>query len=186
MENMEEKNLEEEVVGNNNGIENKETKVLTVEEELKQQLEQKNKESEENWSKYLRVSADFDNFRKRSRQEKDDLLKYANQSIIEGFLPIIDNFERALASIDQQAPEVKQTLSGVEMIYRQIIQSLEQAGLSKINAEGQEFDPQLHEAVMQEETTDFSDNTIIQDLRTGYILKDKVIRPSMVKVAKNN
>jgi len=137
-------------------------------------------EVEENYNRYLRVQADFDNFRKRSRKEREDLLKYAVQPLAEGLLPAVDNLERALAAaVDSDGESL---LKGVDMIYRQILQIFEQEGIVPIEAEGKPFDPQFHQAVMQEENPDFESGIVTQELQKGYMLKDRVIRPSMVKV----
>lgn len=137
-------------------------------------------EVEENYNRYLRVQADFDNFRKRSRKEREDLLKYAVQPLAEGLLPAVDNLERALAAA--QDAEGESLVKGVDMVYRQILQIFEQEGIVPIEAEGKPFDPQFHQAVMQEENPEFDSGIVIQELQKGYMLKDRVIRPSMVKV----
>ncbi len=139
-------------------------------------------EVEENYNRYLRVQADFDNFRKRTRKEKEDLLKYASQPLIESLLPAVDNLERALAA-GQGSDQAESLLKGVDMVFRQMKQILEQEGLQEIGAEGQPFDPQYHQAVMQEESADHESGVVIQELQKGYVLKDRVIRPSMVKVS---
>ncbi len=139
-------------------------------------------EVEENYNRYLRVQADFDNFRKRTRKEKEELLKYASLPIIESLLPALDNLERALTA-GQNAEHSDSLVKGVEMVFRQIQQVLEQEGLQAIEAEGKPFDPQYHQAVMQEESADHEAGIVIQELQKGYILKDRVVRPSMVKVS---
>ncbi|HJV44603.1 MAG TPA: nucleotide exchange factor GrpE [Bacillota bacterium] len=140
------------------------------------------KELEESHNRYLRVQADFDNFRKRTRKEKEDSMKYASLPVVEALLPAVDNLERALtASYD--ATNLESLLKGVEMVYRQIQQVLEQEGLQVIEAVGKPFDPQIHQAVMQEESADQEAGAILQELQKGYMMKDRVIRPSMVKVS---
>ncbi|WP_134700129.1 nucleotide exchange factor GrpE [Ammoniphilus sp. YIM 78166] len=139
-------------------------------------------EAEENYNRYLRVQADFDNFRKRTRKEKEELLKYASLPVIESLLPALDNLERAL-SAGQNAEHSDSLVKGVEMVLRQIQQVLEQEGLQAIEAEGKPFDPQYHQAVMQEESADHEAGIVIQELQKGYILKDRVVRPAMVKVS---
>lgn len=139
-------------------------------------------EAEENYNRYLRVQADFDNFRKRTRKEREDLLKYASQPLIESLLPAVDNLERALAA-GQGSDDAESLMKGVDMVFRHIKQILEQEGLQAIEAEGKPFDPQYHQAVMQEESADHESGIVIQELQKGYVLKDRVIRPSMVKVS---
>lgn len=147
-------------------------------------FEERQKEIEELNQRILRISADFDNFRKRTRLEKEELAKYANANLVTELLPVIDNFQRAL-DVQEPSSEIKSFLKGFEMIFKQLNEVLKQAGLETIDCVGQAFDPQKHDGVMQVEDDSVEDNTILEDMRTGYIFKDKVIRPSMVKVAKN-
>ena len=130
--------------------------------------------------RYKRLYADFDNFRRRSRQEKEELSNVVAQNLILELLPVLDNFERALSSLSEE--EAAGLGSGVSMIYRQLFGALEKAGLSVVEAEGKEFDPQYHEAVLRVEDADQAEGTIVQELQKGYSVKGKVIRPSMVKV----
>lgn len=139
-------------------------------------------QAEENYHRYLRVQADFDNFRKRTRKEKEDLLKYATQPLLEALLPALDNLERALAA-GSGSSDSESLMKGVDMVFRQMKQILEQEGLQTIEAEGKPFDPHIHQAVMQEESTDHEPGMVIQELQKGYMLKDRVLRPSMVKVS---
>lgn len=137
----------------------------------------KNIEAEE---RYKRLQADFENFRRRTRQEREDLSNFVSQAIILELLPVLDNFERAMASAQTQ--EVAAVLSGVEMIYRQFFSTLEKNGLEAVAAVGCPFDPNQHEAVMRVEDSEQEDGIVIQELQKGYAVKGKVIRPSMVKV----
>lgn len=154
-------------------------KELSV-EELQQQLAAKANEAEDYYNRLLRTQADFDNFRRRSRQEREELLKFASEGLITELLPVLDNFDRAFAAADQTG---KDFVSGVQMIYRQLKEVLAKEGLEEIASVGEEFDPNKHEAIMQVEA-DAAENTIVEEMRKGYSLKGKVIRPSMVKVAK--
>jgi len=146
-------------------------------------VEEMQKEIEEINQRMLRISADFDNFRKRTRLEKEELAKYANAGLITELLPVIDNFQRAL-DVKEPSSEIKNFLTGFEMIFKQLNEVLKRAGLENIDCVGKIFDPQQHDGVMQVEDDSVEENTILEELRTGYIFKDKVIRPSMVKVAK--
>lgn len=152
-------------------------KVLTA-------MAEKNKLVEELNDRYKRLQADFDNFRRRSRQEKDDLSKVVAQNVIFELLPILDNFERAIGSAASQ--DAASLLTGVEMIYRQFVTILEKLDVAPVKAVGEQFDPQKHEAVMRIEDPDQPDGLIVEELQKGYIAKGKVIRPSMVKVVGNN
>ena len=135
---------------------------------------------EEQNERYLRLQADFDNFRRRTRQEKEELSTIVTQNMVLQFLPIMDNFERALTGGKSQDADA--LLSGVEMIYRQFVQVMEKCGLTPIEAVGQLFDPQKHEAVMRVEDSEQPGGTIVEEFQKGYAVGSKVIRPSMVKV----
>ncbi|HWO97957.1 MAG TPA: nucleotide exchange factor GrpE [Bacillus sp. (in: firmicutes)] len=142
--------------------------------ELKAKLEE-----EEN--RYLRLQADFDNFRRRTRLDAEAAQKYRAQSLVTDILPALDNFERAL-KVDTEDEQMKAVLQGMEMVYRQLLEALQKEGLEAIEAVGQVFDPYQHQAVMQVEDSSFESNTVVEEFQKGYKLKDKIIRPSMVKV----
>ncbi len=133
--------------------------------------------------RFLRVAADFENYKRRTALEKDDLLKYSNAKIIGEILPVLDNFQLALKT-SGDSKEVQNIVKGVDMIYRQLLQVLEQAGMTKIEAVGHPFDPNLHEAIMQVDDDSVPEDTVVEELRAGYMLKERVIRPSMVKVSR--
>ncbi|OIJ16682.1 nucleotide exchange factor GrpE [Anaerobacillus alkalilacustris] len=130
----------------------------------------------------LRVQADYDNFRRRTRQEKEAAAKYRSQSLLEELIPAIDNFDRALG-VNAESDEAKSIQQGMEMVYRQLTEALKNEGLEVIEAVGQDFDPHYHQAVMQVESEDYQPNVVVEELQKGYKLKDRVIRPSMVKVS---
>lgn len=130
------------------------------------------------------LQADFDNFRKRTAKEKEDIYTYANTQIVKDLLPILDNFERALGSVVKEDSSVKSFYNGIEMIYNQLITLLGKNDVKEINALNEPFDPELHDGIMQVEDSEFPENTVVEVLQKGYTLKDKVIRPSMVKVSK--
>lgn len=158
---------------------------LEDEEPAATETDRKEQELKEAEERFLRLMADFDNYRKRVQREKEEWFKYASMTLIEKLLPVIDNMERALDNLSQQGEEVQNFFAGVEMIYRQLLDVLQQAGLEAIEDLGTEFNPELHEAMMQvkaEEGQD--DNQVVEVLRKGYCFKDRVLRPSMVKVAK--
>lgn len=156
----------------------------SVPEDMDPEKEALKKEAEEYYQRYLRTQADFDNFRRRARQEREEFAKYASQSLIEGLLPILDNFERAIQSSREQQKDFDALAKGVEMIARQLLQLLEGEGLKEIEALGQPFNPELHQAVMTVEAEEGTESgTVVEVLQKGYMLKERVIRPSMVKVA---
>lgn len=139
------------------------------------------REAEETRQRLLRLQADYDNFRRRTRQEKEEMAKYASQQLVEKLLPVLDNFERALSAA-HSAADLDSFAKGVDMIYRQLSDVLAQEGLEPIKAVGEPFDPELHQAVMRVESEEHGDNIIVEELQRGYRLKEKVLRPSMVKV----
>lgn len=152
--------------------------------QLKAELALKDGLVEEHSDRYKRLQADFENLRRRTRQEKEDLSMVVAQNILLDLLPVVDNFERALGS-SAGAQDAAQVLTGVEMIHRQFIQTLEKCGLTRVEALGQIFDPQKHEAVMRVEDETQADGTVVEELQKGYAVRGKVIRPSMVKVVGN-
>jgi molecular chaperone GrpE len=146
------------------------------------ELETAQKLAEENYQRFLRVQADFDNFRRRSRQEKEEFAKYASSKLIEQLLPVVDNFERALATM-KETTDTESLLKGIDMIFRLLSQVLEQEGLTPIEAVGQPFNPELHQAIMTVESAEHDEGTVLEEIQKGYNLKDKILRPSMVKVS---
>lgn len=150
-------------------------------EQLQKELQEQKAAAEDYYNRLLRLQADFDNFRKRTTRERDDFARYASAVLCEALLPVLDNFQLALEAKGQDPAGV---VKGVEMIYRQLLDVLQREGLTPVEALGQQFDPSKHEAAMQESTDQYPDNTVIAELRRGYYLKDKLLRPAMVKVAK--
>jgi molecular chaperone GrpE len=158
--------------------ENNDENELLVLKEKNNELEKKLEEAD---NRYLRLQADFDNFRRRTRLDSEAGEKYRAQKLILDILPSIDNFERAL-SIEAADSQSNPLLQGMEMVYRGLLDALKKEGLEPIEAVGKEFDPHLHQAVMQGEDENFGANIVSQEFQKGYMLKDRVIRPSMVKV----
>lgn len=158
--------------------------VADVSEEatVSSELEQARVQAEENYQRLLRVQADFDNFRRRARAEKEDFAKYASLKLIEQLLPIVDNFDRALSS-SKETKDFDALVKGLDMTYRGIDQLLTAEGLKPIEAVGHPFNPEFHQAVMQVESEEHEEGIVVEELQKGYILKDKVIRPAMVKVS---
>ncbi|MHC8517103.1 nucleotide exchange factor GrpE [Sporosarcina sp. ITBMC105] len=147
-------------------------------EERIRELETKLQEQE---NKLLRVLADFENAKRRATLDKEALNKYKAQSLLTNLLPVLDNFERALA-VEVKAEETQSLLTGMEMIYRNLMDSLKGEGLIEIEAQDQEFDPNFHQAVMTDSDPDKASGIVLQELQKGYMLKDRVLRPTMVKV----
>jgi molecular chaperone GrpE len=136
---------------------------------------------EEADNRYLRLQADFDNFRRRTRLDSEASEKYRVQKLATELLPALDNFERAL-KIEADNEQSKSLLQGMEMVYRGLIDALKKEGVEAIEAVGKEFNPNFHQAVMTGEDENYGPNIVIEEFQKGYILKDRVIRPSMVKV----
>jgi len=146
------------------------------------EIDQLRVQSEENYQRYLRVQADFDNFRRRARMEKEDFAKYASLKLIEQLLPVVDNFDRALSS-SREAKDFDALVKGLDMTFRQLDQVLSQEGLKPIEAVGEPFNPEFHQAIMQVESEEHEEGIVVEEVQKGYMLKDKVIRPAMVKVS---
>ncbi|MEH7111983.1 nucleotide exchange factor GrpE [Neobacillus niacini] len=136
---------------------------------------------EEADNRYLRLQADFDNFRRRTRLDIEAGEKYKAQKLVTELLPVLDNFERGL-KIEADNEQTKSLLQGMEMVYRSLVDALKKEGVESIDAVGKEFDPNFHQAVMQGEDEGFGSNIVTEEFQKGYMLKDRLIRPSMVKV----
>ncbi len=131
----------------------------------------------------LRGQADFDNYRKRAAREKEEAVKFANMGLVERFLPILDNFELGLLSA-RSTEGAAQVVMGFEMVGRQLQDFLTQCGVEVVAGEGSDFDPNLHEAVQQEESLDVPEGRVLRVLRKGYRMKERLVRPAMVVVSK--
>lgn len=153
----------------------------TQTEMLEKQLKELQERLEEKENKLLRVQADFENYKRRARLDLEAAEKYRSQRIISDLLPALDNFERAL-QIDPDNEQTKSLLQGMEMVHRQILEALKNEGVEQIPSVGEQFDPNMHQAVMQVEDEAYESNAVVEELQKGYKLKDRVIRPSMVKV----
>lgn len=149
-----------------------------AEAQAEEQAAQQTEEDEALNAKYLRLMADFQNYKRRTEKEKGDIYAYANEKIVTELLTVMDNFERALLheSADESFAE------GMRMIFKQLTGVLEKAGLEEINALGEDFDPNFHNAVMMEDNADYESGKVTEVMQKGYLLNKKVIRPSMVKV----
>lgn len=130
-----------------------------------------------------RMQADFDNARKRAQREQQEFREYASADTIKTILPILDSLERALQASSSEKSELR---NGVELIYKQLLDALTKLGLRPVPAKGERFDPRLHEAIEMVDTSDAEDHQILEELQRGYKFKDRLLRPSMVKVARNS
>ena len=153
--------------------------------DLEEKLISKEQEAQENYDRLLRVSAEFENYKKRTAREMEEFRKYSNQSLIREMLSVVDHLELAMNSTDGQKTIEKGLVEGLEMTHREILKVFEKFHVTPISAMGKTFDPTFHEAVMQEETDDFPANTVVKELQKGYLIHDRLLRPSMVVVAKS-
>ncbi|MDO4868887.1 MAG: nucleotide exchange factor GrpE [Bacillota bacterium] len=151
-------------------------------EEKPEEKPEESEQEDEGEKKYLRLMADFQNYKKRVEKEKKDLYSYANEKIMTELLEVMDNFERALEQNAAAEGSGEGFATGMEMIFKQLVNVLEKEGLKEIEALGEEFDPNFHNAVMTEETEEYESGKVSGVMQKGYTLNGKVIRPSMVKV----
>ena len=133
-------------------------------------------------NQYIRLSADFENFRKRHEQEKEALIKFGTENALTKLIEVLDNFERGKKSLEN-VDDVAKVKESFDLIQKQVYETLSKLGLEEIKAVGEEFDPNFHEAVMQTPTSEHKEHTVIAELRKGYKMGDKVLRPTMVNVA---
>lgn len=152
-----------------------------IEEAAESKEEVLQKQLNEAEDRYLRLRADFENFRRRTNLDREAQEKYRAQRLVTELLPVLDNFERAL-QVTPEHEETKSVLQGVEMVYKTLVAALENEGVEPIETVGSPFDPTVHQAVMTENDENAEPNSILSELQKGYKLKDRVIRPSMVKV----
>lgn len=153
--------------------------VEKTEEKSEEKTEEKADDGNE---KYVRLMAEFQNYKKRVAKEKNDIREYATEKLVMELLPVLDNFERALAASAEDDPAGY--AKGMELIFTQMVTELQKSGLAEVEAEGQDFDPTKHNAVMTEENEELESGKVSKVLQKGYALNDKVIRPSMVAVTK--
>lgn len=172
--------------------ENGETTTLSSIEEADEAEKDLNKQNEDEVStlkaeleteqnKYLRLLADFDNFKRRTQKDKEISAKYRSQSLLTDLLPVLDNFERALA-FETKSEDTASILKGVEMVRKSLLEAVNREGLEEIKAVGETFDPNYHQSVMQEKDEQAEPGAVLQELQKGYTLKGRVLRPAMVKV----
>lgn len=149
---------------------------------LRQELDAKCEEVKVNYDRFVRQVAELENFKKRATREKDDAVRFANESLVRDLLPVIDNLERAVAHA-QGGGNGKPLVEGVEMVLKGLLDVLAKHGVAQISAVGQPFDPEKHEAMAQVESENHAPNTVIEEHHKGYLLKDRLLRPALVTVA---
>lgn len=177
----------EDIVKDETATESQE-KETTVEEDSKVEETQseENKKLQEAYDKlnqqYIRLAADFDNYRKRQEQERESLVKYGTENALKKMLEVLDNFERGQKALEgvEDSEKIKECF---QLVHKQVWDTLSKLGLEEIKAVGEEFDPNFHEAVMQTPTTEHPEHTVINELQKGYKVGDKILRPTLVNVA---
>ena len=175
---------------NTEGLENSEDAILPEEhvyasmKSLEQEIEERKKEYNELHERYLRVAADFDNYRKRMSKEKADIIAYANEELIKALLNVLDNLERALEH-SESSEDPGPIVEGVKLVYKHFLSCLEKFGVQPVDAsKGQEFDPRCHQAIERVESSDITPGIILSEMLKGYTLKDRLLRPALVVVSK--
>lgn len=136
-------------------------------------------------SQLMRIAADFENYKRRQEREREELNKFAGQQLITSLLPVLDNFERAL-QVEAPSEELSNMLEGVRMIHKQFSDILTRSGVTAIEAMGEIFNPEFHEAIMSEENDDVPDESVIGEFQRGYVMHGRLLRPSVVKVSKKS
>jgi molecular chaperone GrpE len=156
----------------------------TLTPEQLEELKQRAAKADEHWERLLRTTADFDNFKKRAAREKQEAIKFANENLIRKLIPVVDALEMALAAAQNSPTEAAQSLqAGVSMVHQQLLGALNEAGLEEVDATGKIFDHNLHEAVSQQVSAELPEGQVVQQLRKGYKLRDRLLRPASVVVA---
>ena len=158
--------------------------------EMETKIKSLEEESKETYDRFLRVSAEFENYKKRSAREMSEFKKFANESLIKQLLLVVDNMERAINSSNDEENSTNVLIEGVDMTLKELLKIFEKFGVKQVESLGKPFDPNFHQAVMQEETDEHPHNKVINELQKGYIINERLLRPAMVVVAmakeKNN
>jgi len=171
----------EEATNSTDNEQNEEQAELSANEQLTSKIAELEAKLQEEESRYLRLRADFDNMRRRTQLDREAAEKYRAQKLLTELLPVIDNLERAL-QVEVTSEDAVSLYKGIEMVHKTLIDATKQEGLELIPAEGEAFDPNVHQAVMQESDSEKETGIVLKELQKGYKLKDRVLRPSMVSV----
>ncbi len=151
--------------------------------DLKKKLEEAERKASENWDKYLRAVAEMENYKKRSAKERSDSAKFANENLLRDILPLVDSMDRALEHADTSA-DFEAFKKGLKLVQNQLLCCLEKYGVVKIEAVGKEFDPHVHEAMLQVEGQKHEDNKVVEEFEKGYLLHGRLLKPAKVSVCK--
>lgn len=165
-------------------VEEAEDSQEAVEENAEENTEESDEKIEELTNRLMRLQADFENYKRRVEKEKAAIVQYASSGLVEKILPVLDNFDRALSEENKSENKNEGFFDGVNMIRNQMIEALKSEGVEEIEAVGQPFDPNFHNAIQQVDSDEYDSGIVTEEYQKGYMLKDKVIRPSMVVVAK--
>ncbi len=182
---MSEKDLKEEQEESRDDTQDQPDEALAVTEvqKLREELEAKQLEAKENYDRYLRQVAELENFKKRVAREKEESLKYGSEVLVRDLFPVLDNLERAVEHA-RGGGNGKPFIEGVEMTLKSFLEVFQKHGVTQISAKGEPFDPQKHEAFAHVETDQHDPNTVVEEIHKGYFLLDRLLRPSLVSVAK--
>jgi len=157
----------------------------TLTAEQLEELKARAAKADEHWERLLRTTADFDNFKKRATREKTEAVQFANAGLLQKLLPVMDSFDMALAAVQNAKDDKSSSLrTGIVMVQSQLKNILAEAGLEEIDATGKVFDPTQHEAVSQQDTADVPEGNVVQQIRKGYKLRERLLRPAAVVVAR--
>ncbi len=154
------------------------------EEELESKLTAAQEQARENYDRLLRISAEFDNYKKRTSREMRDVVRYANEKLLKELLGIIDNLERAIDSANQDNSSDESLVEGINLTLNEVLKILQRYDVQPVQALGEPFDPAFHQAMMQQEVDNQPANTVIQEMQKGYVMHDRLLRPAMVVVSK--
>ena len=158
---------------------------VTLESIAYKELVEKSEKADAHWDRYVRLNAEFDNFKKRAARERLEAIKYANEALMERLIPSLDHFEMAMLAVEHAKENSLDSIKmGIEMVHSQLKATLKESGLEEIDALGKCFDPAWHEAVSQKETSEVAEGQVIEQARKGYKLNDRLLRPANVVVAK--
>jgi len=155
---------------------------MTKTTDLRAKIEQLEADAKDASNRYLRLAADFDNYKKRIRQDQSETIQFANADLIEKLLPVVDNFHRVIESAPAEVDDA--WLKGIQLTLQQLDELLASQGVSSIEAVGKPFDPTLHEAIGHEDSDEHAEDTVVSEVRKGYRLNDRVVRPALVRVAR--
>lgn len=154
------------------------------EEDLESKLKAAQDQAQENYDRLLRLSAEFDNYKKRTSREMRDVVRYANEKLLKELLSIVDNLERAIDSANQDSPSDASLVEGINLTLSEVMKILKRYDVQPVKALGETFDPAFHQAMMQQEVEDQPANMVVQEMQKGYVMHDRLLRPAMVVVSK--